>query len=154
MTDDELAVLETLCAAASPGPWAWDSRDRDTYWRSTGGAGAYPSAVIDTDTEDYGEDVYIVFIEATHADAAFIAASRTGVPALVAEVRRLREVEAAARDVVAVQSSSDGQVGVEFLDSYRGFICPGCAPYYEHAKARHAEGCPFNRLVGALGIAD
>lgn len=56
----------------------------------------------------------------------------------------------AVRDFLAVQSAIDGQVGVDFLDSYRGLICPGCVPAYRDGKARHADGCPMQRLVSVM----
>ncbi|MFN7185996.1 MAG: hypothetical protein ACK5VE_06490 [Alphaproteobacteria bacterium] len=70
MTEQELADLDALAAAATPGPWEQiDSR-------------AYSS----------GTGLQVCLCNETDADAAFIAAARTAVPALVAEVRRLRGV--------------------------------------------------------------
>lgn len=68
MTEQQLADLDALAAAATPGPWEQiDSR-------------AYSS----------GTGLQVCLCNETDADAAFIAAARTAVPALVAEVRRLR----------------------------------------------------------------
>jgi hypothetical protein len=69
MTDDELKVIEARANAAAPGPWR---RDMDVV----------------RDAEDFmivGPDERY-----TEQDADFIAAARTDVPTLVAEVRRLR----------------------------------------------------------------
>lgn len=75
MTEAELTRLEALAAAATPGPW--------------NNQGVIVLA---------GEDTCIARLWLTHpakgseeTNAAFIAASRKAVPALVAEVRRLRE---------------------------------------------------------------
>lgn len=71
MTEQELADLDALAAAATPGPWEQiDSR-------------AYSS----------GTGLQVCLCNETDADAAFIAAARTAVPALVAEVRRLQRYE-------------------------------------------------------------
>ena len=70
----DLAEWERLAAAATPGPWRQDPGGR---------AGARFDDVL-ADGSNIAE-----WIEP--ADAAFIAASRTALPALVAEVRRLRE---------------------------------------------------------------
>jgi hypothetical protein len=80
MTDDELGRLEELAAGATPGPWAavcprvnYRIMAGDLYVMEAG-----PDGVRTAD------------------DAAFIAAARSAVPALVAEVRRLRmELEGA-----------------------------------------------------------
>lgn len=69
MDDDELARLVALCAAASPGPW------RNDQWR-------------DQVTNTAGE--VLCHVHGGSADAAFVVASRTALPALLAEVRRLR----------------------------------------------------------------
>ena len=86
MTDERLAELEALCAAATPGPWT-PSVDSDRGYVG----------------EDYGrwwlpsfkEAPFSVFsLEDKEAqadrDAAFLCAARTAVPELLAEVRRLR----------------------------------------------------------------
>jgi hypothetical protein len=70
MTNDELDTLDALAAAATPGPW------------EMGTGKAYNVLTL---TEVLAEGL-------ESADAAFIAAARDAVPALVAEVRRLREV--------------------------------------------------------------
>ncbi len=65
MTDEELDHLEALANAATEGPWTWD-----TYIVRADGR-----PIITADSA---------------MDARFIAASREAVPALIAEVRRLR----------------------------------------------------------------
>ena len=69
MTDDELAAAKALCDAATPGPW----EDVAGMLRS-------PDASVVLRFDGYESE----------EDAAFIAASRTLVPQLIAEVERLR----------------------------------------------------------------
>lgn len=91
--ETELARLEALAQAATPGPWA-------------------PTAVCDDDDHWYACSPEHAFAEddpacdsgkrhpGALADAAFIAAARDAVPALVAEVRRLREQLQEERDIL------------------------------------------------------
>ncbi|MFN9086729.1 MAG: hypothetical protein ACK5W7_04295 [Gemmatimonadaceae bacterium] len=74
MTNDELTTLEALANAATPGPWVEDGFDcvRAPDFRIL-----YDNSCRD---DDNGA-----------RNAAFIAAARDAVPALVAEVRRLKE---------------------------------------------------------------
>lgn len=74
MTEQQLAELEALANAATPGPW--QPQDDIGYGRGI-------------ETLAYNEDVGVLFGE---ADAAFIASARTAVPKLIAEVRRLRKL--------------------------------------------------------------
>ena len=81
MTAVEAVHLRKLCEAATPGPWeTYDERNR-TWWvdssntpesRTTG-------AVAETGEHELGPE-----------DAAFIAASRTALPACLDEIERLR----------------------------------------------------------------
>lgn len=87
MTEEELAALEALTEAATAGPWEWNDHDlhavsvaNDDPWDPASG-----QKIIVTDSGAYPPE---------KDDAAFIAAARTAVPALIAEVRRLRAVEA------------------------------------------------------------
>lgn len=97
MTDDELAAIERLCNSATPGPWKYtDFRGDDirldmVSQDGDGGADAFDHASDWTDLLT-GENRY--------ADAALMAYARTDVPALIAEVRRLRELLSQARQVL------------------------------------------------------
>jgi hypothetical protein len=82
MTNDELDRLQALADEATAGPWT-------------------AAATVD----EYGQRLHTVdvlplttFGEIELNDAAFIAASRDAVPALIAEVRRLREENARSLD--------------------------------------------------------
>jgi hypothetical protein len=84
LSDAELDEIERCCDAATDGPW---------------------DAVSPSEAEqargwwvDSSQDAIFLqdYFDATPTDAAFIAASRTDVPKLIAEVRRLRQVIASA----------------------------------------------------------
>lgn len=79
MTEEQLAKLERLANAATPGPW--ETNEDWTHEIHASGRGILIGNVP-RGPEPYGRA----------GDAAFIAASRSAVPALVAEVRRLREL--------------------------------------------------------------
>lgn len=84
MTDEELATIEGRANAATPGPW----NCRGSYSRrSTIFITAGPS-------EPNGEEIPATADKMDDAD--FIAHARQDVPALIAEVRRLRDEAAAA----------------------------------------------------------
>ena len=85
MTEQQLADLDALAAAATPGPWE-AAHQYAECWSLHG-------------PEANGPDMM------PKGDAAFIAAARTAVPALVAEVRRLREV--------AMEAFEEGQYATD-----------------------------------------
>lgn len=70
MTDEQLNEIESLAAAATPGPWR---QDRWSVWADQYGPTVSRARAMNL------------------ADAAFIAASRSAVPALIAEVRGLQK---------------------------------------------------------------
>lgn len=74
MTDEQLAEIEARANAATPGPWVQSQRDTWMVYRDGGG----------TPEVDVGGGYD------TKENANFIAHARSDVPALVAEVRRLR----------------------------------------------------------------
>jgi hypothetical protein len=67
MTDERLAELERLCAAATPGPWWWDGLHMT--FRENGRVEAVPRTTPNT----------LLVVE-----------SRAAIPDLITEVRRLR----------------------------------------------------------------
>lgn len=81
MTEDRLADLERLHQQATPGPWEWRKPNRNNlgaiepFVCSFGVNGTYDGIAGETPTS---------------ADADFICESRTALPELIAEVRRLR----------------------------------------------------------------
>jgi hypothetical protein len=87
LEDDELDAIEARCRAASPGPWKAFVEGRD-HW-----GGDDFIRVSDLDEEP---DMYVSRADAggirpaSVVDLDFIAAARQDIPALLAEVRRLR----------------------------------------------------------------
>lgn len=92
MTEAQLAEIEARANAATPGPWTADNEYDEP-------------AVVGPDNRDLA-----LFVE-TDADAAFLANARTDVPALVAEVRRLR-AELAKRDEDARIAAGECRVAI------------------------------------------
>lgn len=72
------------------------------------------------------------------------------IPGLLAEIRRLREVEAAVAAVVsALPGGEDEEMGVYWFDSFRGAYCPCCYPQWDDARKGHSHdpACPLRALV-------
>lgn len=90
----DLDAIQKRCDAATPGEWVWNGGGvvivvpvptkrqphRTTTWDVIG-------AYLSSDPDDEGAEVWIA-----DADRDFILASRTDIPALIAEVRRLRSL--------------------------------------------------------------
>ncbi|HET8627406.1 MAG TPA: hypothetical protein VFL91_08300 [Thermomicrobiales bacterium] len=114
LTAADLARLAALAHAATPGPW----ERFGAIWAET-------ALVADTRTA---------------ADAAFIAASREAVPALVATVREL------AREIVAVEEGL----------RYRATQCPYCGGGYAASSSTfaHADDCIVRRALALVGEPD
>jgi len=83
ITDSELDRLEAIANAATSGPWAVFNDDRDWVVRSTERAEKHAQTII---VEGYTVKGH----EDELKDLRLIAASRSAVPALIAEVRALR----------------------------------------------------------------
>lgn len=85
-TEADLARWEALADQATPGPWRvghpWSAEE---YWHYLCSEASKAYIIGPYDVDEGG-------IASTPDDAAFLAASRTAVPALVDEVRRLRGV--------------------------------------------------------------
>lgn len=82
MTDEQLAEIEARCEAATPGPWA---RKRGQFTRVVSFSDENGTVVASTYTSSFAPPK----IQAME-NASFIAHARTDVPALLAEVKRLR----------------------------------------------------------------
>jgi hypothetical protein len=82
LTDAELEVIEKRAAEATPGPWRAGTHDKIRLWvpYPDGPAGWASERCLAIMNEHFSFD----------ADIQFIAHAREDVPALVAEVRRLR----------------------------------------------------------------
>lgn len=87
MTEQELAAVQARADAASAGPWTW------TYEEEGDLVSPGPFACA-CEFSDHGRQPIITTDMGAYgpctSDRAFIASARTDVPALVAEVRRLR----------------------------------------------------------------
>lgn len=87
-TAEQLAEWKRLADAATPGPWIWPG---DSMYGNGGEreGDCFDPPIIETDSGHYGPE---------ENDRDFIAAARTAVPSLIAEVGRLREALAKAAD--------------------------------------------------------
>lgn len=107
MTNEELAAIEQRAAAATKGPWYVSGGDVMSEHRDEI---PYGSVVCET-----GFTGMVAATENTYSsDADFIAAARADVPALLAEVRRLRaEVERRTREHAALIETAQGALATE-----------------------------------------
>lgn len=95
MTNEELAELKTLEQAATPGPWrGFFSVGIDTQWFDVEARG---EEVLSAESEPSfkmchidGHKALEEAVRQKRADVNFVAAARTAVPALIAEVERLQ----------------------------------------------------------------
>lgn len=103
MSDEELQEIRARCAAATRGPWLWRSSIKHPEeWTTPSGRfdveeGAVAWSVIGGYPEDPSDGWTILHGEAGNGtiipnenDLAFVAHAREDVPALLAEVERLR----------------------------------------------------------------
>lgn len=103
MSEEELQAIEARAAAATPGPWRWAYayQVRGTHWCLENDASAANGCTINhhlvtfgTEEYEYNDDGDATRVDQT-PDFAFIAAARTDIPALLAELRRLKEAQRA-----------------------------------------------------------
>lgn len=94
MTTQELDALQALCDGATPGPWDSTLTFRDRYYIKTPSYGVRDFCCLTGDLE-------------RKVDADFIAASRTALPELIAEVRRLQHYEDWARRIAKLPCCND-----------------------------------------------
>lgn len=123
MTAVELKELRALCEAATKGEWFADDHDSDGnahVWGSDGDGICKTNNPTDAD-----------------ANAAFIAAARTAVPALLDEVERLR----AALATIERSGAPGGSILARRAD---GHACGWCRGMYTP--------CPIATAGGALGL--
>lgn len=103
MSDIDLDRLDALAAAATPGPW-----QEDGPWWSNHVSGWVITTGADRNAVAY-QPLGWDRLPTSAADAAFIAAARDAVPALVAEVRRLREENAGLKNSVRAWADTYGE---------------------------------------------
>jgi len=110
VTEDELRAIEERWERATPGPWAWDSRGDKENDVQIGVVVDHNGVQVGGFVEEDDDCIYtdgVAFIDGgnEHGNAEAIASARTDVPALVAEVRRLREVlENIRSNIIAAQN--------------------------------------------------
>lgn len=118
--DVDLDALQALCDAATPGPW---TAERDAVYREPPAYGAWRQlARMCAHAENFTNEHRW---EEWH-NAAFIAAARTALPELIAEVRRLRAL-----------------LGATYYVPERGVgtLCIQCgSPWTEHGFAGRCPG--------------
>lgn len=135
MTPERLAEIRARAEAATEGPWTWASRmtvDTDAW------------AVFDPQDRPLASNH-----DGWSPDAIFIAHARTDIPALLAEVERLREGHA-----WLMNQWNDAEVDVDALaqqiEKVRALHQPwddGPQPYCTHD--REPWPCPTERALGA-----
>ncbi|MFW3473599.1 hypothetical protein ACN24M_20260 [Streptomyces microflavus] len=155
MTPDREQEIRTREQAATPGPWESDGAE---IYGTLGGV-----LMIDLWV---GEALVTGDLEQSYANAAFMAAARSAVPELLAEVDRLRarvaELEAAAEAYPGELAMLRGLLGVLRVVAAHGDMCEVRRLIAEHAADeqaayaedpcrpcgcpkrfdRHADGCP------------
>lgn len=108
-TDDQLAELDALCAAATDGPWHLTDSD------------AIVAPLTTTKIADMWEPTH------TTRNGEFIEAARTAMPALLAEIRRLKQQR---QYLIAQLAKKDAESGVgdkalrEFLGAPAAPVVP------------------------------
>ena len=118
MTDTpplDLDAIEQRANAASDGPWWNDSHE--IY----AGHGT-------SDDQWIGETCNIDLLDAGAANGAFLAAARQDVPALVAEIRRLRAEVVERRDQVLTEAAEPLCVRLWLIEQYVARITAGDDP--------------------------
>ncbi len=109
MTDDELAAIRARVEEATPGPWKWYHpaefpTDIRLGWGGRPPKGGYLFRLTCSHDPELSGGAGGAHAPPSEADAAFIAAARTDVPALLAEVERLRTLAQGLAARVAAQS--------------------------------------------------
>jgi hypothetical protein len=90
----DLDTLEALANAATPGPW---------YYMTSG----HRPVISGFTPYPHGTVLWAPRWDARNSDLAFIAVARTALPALIAEVRRLRAVEEAGGGLAYLRQLSE-----------------------------------------------
>ena len=103
MTDAELQAIRERCEKATPGPWSGEYGSV-VNWKGN----SFTMEWIDNRRASKAQ---------RDADCTFIASARSDVPALLAEVARLRRVEAAARAAVAADADDSALSAARVLNA-------------------------------------
>jgi hypothetical protein len=137
LTNEKLDLLQTLCDEASLGPWQMeiDTNDECTVTNSRETIALFEWIVSDN----------------SQPNAFFIAEAREALPALLAEVRALRQAMAwvPVRERLP-EDSYPVLVAIESLPSY--FVTLGTVHYYEHRRSSWVRNDGEGTLVDAAHI--
>jgi len=98
----DIDAIDARARAATRGPWTI-KRSENSIVRDSEGLPVY-------------QDIWVADVDVDHENAAFIAASRVDVPALVAEVRRLRR-EIADLDLTRADVEAVSSLAVDSVDT-------------------------------------
>lgn len=148
LTTQQLADITARADAATPGPWCTDD------WEIYQGAEYEPGLSMWIGETCRGATT----LEQDRADAEFVAAARSDVPALLAEVRRLKGQR---KYLIAQLAKRDAETGradqavAEFLkgdaaEELPAEACGKCEEPFDPADTRHdgraqQEGTPYCR---------
>lgn len=121
LTTEQLEAIRKRAEAATEGPWVWD--DKGTHRTDMPRLRGVPWNVM-----DFGNNATYYPTEGTPPDdndAEFIAEARVDIPALLAEVERLRTVAGtltyAMKDIAQYVSNGDYARATELAEYYERF---------------------------------
>ena len=124
MTQEQLDEIRGRVFGATRGPWApWLDQDGQPHMQGRLMVGVTAGVIPDGDTWIEGPDVNNPIAETyTPEDRTFIAHARTDIPALLAEVERLRALTTVDEEMVerAARESYGPQMWDRFLAAGRG----------------------------------
>lgn len=129
MTPERLAELKALCEAATPGPWEWTDTygcDSDDDELDNLFCGQVIVKLPDTDDQGWrsASTRHLWFGDMENctgcdiANAQLIAAARTAVPELIAEVERLQGIERRLREYLEDITSTNTWESTDFQAWY------------------------------------
>lgn len=113
MTNEELDAIEARANAATAGPWGWQDFGGGCYLTGQYGPRPIILSVIDEGSKhviaNLEPDHLLAPLVPEHPDSVFIENARDDVPALVAEIRRLREEDGRARGGIAAELDAESK---------------------------------------------
>lgn len=151
MKPEELAAIRARADAATRGPWEWQSAwDGQFFWLSGAEDRSVLAAVLD-DGSAGGE--YEQTIAPDSADGLFVAHARADVPAILAEIERLRSLlDAVTVPPAPVVFRVDEFPPYHWDGHQEDFICAWCGAHkYEPQDEPHDAECAWAAARKALG---
>jgi hypothetical protein len=138
----DLDALAALCAAATPGPWYDHNPDDEACMNAYVVSTSPIEPCVDTDERinDHALVIALTLLQTPRIacssdgrwgqNAAFIAASRTALPALLAECRRLR----AENERLQTESAANADTARQWHDAYKDRTQQTVALEEEHGR--------------------